>query len=227
MSGNCGTALGLWIKNRGEKKTLLLKRRSLSLLSSAIPGAREGLPSLPRDTTEPASAAAAQNTGSTCTPCCRGGGGPQVRRSPLLFTSNRRPSIQLPATLLDTEELPPANPKERPWDGSQPKSSKGHCRATAEGQALLGVKSHLCEGGPGTCWSPRASSLSGPMEGSGPTSSPGFLPRAWTGSKAQHRQRASATTGTQQHILTFWVTLNGCMQTQWGNWQHRCGCLLK
>lgn len=76
MSGNCGTALGLWIKNRGEKKKqLLLERRSLSLPSSAIPGAGQGLPSLPRDTTEPASAASAQNAGSTCTPCSREGGG--------------------------------------------------------------------------------------------------------------------------------------------------------
>lgn len=201
MSGNCGTALGLWIKNRGEKKNnLLLKRRSLSLLSSAIPGARQGLPSLPRATTGPASAAAVQTTGSTCTHCCRGGGGSQIWCWPPLCTSNGLPSIQLPATLLDGWQMPPANPKECPWDGSQPKLSKGHTAGPPwRGGRRSGWRATSAKTTWGRAGPPLASSLSSPMEGLTLQAAQGSChrleqaPRSSAGKESRLRRAPSST----------------------------------
>lgn len=67
MSGNCGTALGLWIKNRGEKKKKKTPsfRKKIPVSPSCPPGARQWLHSLHGYSTQ--SAPAAQNTGFTCT----------------------------------------------------------------------------------------------------------------------------------------------------------------
>lgn len=138
MSGNCGTALGLWIKNRGEKKTLLLKRRSLSPLSSAIPGARQRLPSLPGDTTEPAPEAAVQNHGPPAPPAAEGLGDPRSgAHPPFAHPGGTRASSAQPPSWLDVLCLPPANPKGRPWDKSQPQP-QGHGKASSSGRRAWG-----------------------------------------------------------------------------------------
>lgn len=180
-----------------RKKTLLLERRSLSPLSSAVPGARQGLPpSLPRDTTEPPPAAAAQNHGPPAPRAAEGLGDPRSGAHPQLCTSKGHPSIQLPATISAVLCLPLANPKGWPWDRSQPQP-KGHGRASTERQASSGWRAR------GHAGVPSASSLSSPMEGPGSTTSPGLLPGAWTGSKAQSSERASVPRTPSSTYLDF------------------------
>lgn len=217
MSGNCGTALGLWIKNRGEKKNnLLLKRRSLALLSSAIPGARQGLHSLPGPPRGPHQQLRPKPRGPPVPTAAEGVGGPKSGAGPhCAHPTGSRASSSQPHSWTGGR-CHQQTQRSVPGMAASPSCPKDTLQGHRGGVGAARWRATSAKTTWGRAGLPLASSLSSPMEGSDPTSSTGFLPQAWTGSKEQCRERVSAAAGSQQHVFGFRATLDGCMRTQAG-----------
>lgn len=192
-----------------RKKILLSKRRSLSPLSSTIPGARQRLPSLPGDTTEPAPEAAVQNHGPPAPPAAEGLGDPG---------SGAHPPFAHPRGTPASSAQPPSwtcyachRQTQRGGPGTRASPSHRDTARPAAAAGELGVKSLE------TRWCPLSQQPLQPHGRIRLYSQPRTPTRGLDGLQGTEQAKSLGTAGTQQHLFRFRATLNMRMQTQQGN----------